>query len=85
MQPVPAHQSAMAKATAERNIVRVLGLGFIGSILAPRARLVEQNPVAHKGPEVIQITCCNNRFFDQCGSAWPPRTTRTEPGALLAP
>jgi hypothetical protein len=57
MQPVPAHQSAMAKATAERNIVRVLGLRFIGSILAPRARLVEQNPGVGIGFDVTQITC----------------------------
>jgi hypothetical protein len=42
MQPVPAHQSAMAKATAERNIVRALWLRFIGGILRRGTQLVEQ-------------------------------------------
>lgn len=42
MQPVPAHQSAMAKATAERNVVRAPRLRFIGGILRRGPQLVEQ-------------------------------------------
>jgi len=42
MQPVPAHQSAMAKAIAERNIVWALRRQFIGVILCRKAQLVEE-------------------------------------------